>query len=323
MGEDAMTVPASGPRRVTTVHVLVTCTSRKTVTVPAEFHLGSLANLAASPEVVQEWTSRLSAPYRSATVAAEDLYAGEHWAIVRHLPASAPMHDIRLWVCSAGYGLIPAHALIRPYAAAFSGHDDRVPGGADGARWWWQALAQWEGPDPAQPRSIRELAAAHPTACFMLALSASYLAACRDDIAAAAAELHDPDRLLVISAGARRPGLLAGLIVPADARLQAVLGGTRQALNARIAAHLLRAGITGRAQATRHMTDLLALQPPVARYERKKLSDEEVTSLISGRLAQEPGMPASRMLREFRDAGYACEQQRFAELHRQVAGGGR
>jgi hypothetical protein len=305
------------------VHVVVTCTSRKTAAVPAEFRLGSLTDLAATPEAVWGWIARLSGPVGAARMPAEDLYAGEHWAVARQLPESAAAHDTMLWVCSAGYGLIRARAPIRPYGAAFSGHEDRVPGGADGARRWWQALAQWEGPEPGQPRSIRELAAAKPTASFMFALSAAYLDACRDDIIAAAAELHDPDRLVVISAGTRGPGVLAGLMVPADARLQAVLRGTRQALNARIAAHLLGAGITSCAQATRHMTELLTLQPPVARYERKKLSDEEVTMMISGRLAQEPGMPASRMLREFRDAGYACEQQRFAALHRRVAGGGR
>jgi hypothetical protein len=115
--------------------------------------------------------------------------------------------------------------------------------------------------------------------------------------------------------------VLTGLIVPADARLQSVVGGTRQALNARIAARLLRAGITSRADGTRHMADLLAGQPPVARYERKKLSDEEVIAMITDRLDRGHVVSASRMLREFRDAGYACEQRRFAELHRHVAGG--
>jgi hypothetical protein len=305
------------------VHVVVTCSNRKTAAVSPERRLGSLTDLAVTWAAVREWIARLSDPDGAAHLAAEDLYAGEHWSVARQLRRSAAAHDTQLWVCSAGYGLIRTEALIRPYAAAFSGHEDRVPGGADGARRWWQALAQWEGPEPGQPRSIRELAAAKPTASFILALSAAYLDACRDDITAAAAELHDPDRLLVISAGARGLGVLDGLMVPADARLQAVLGGTRQALNARIAVRLLGAGITSRAQAIGHMAGLLARQPPVARYERKKLSDEEVTMMITGRLAVEPGMPASRMLREFRDAGYACEQQRFAALHHRAAGGGR
>jgi len=109
-------------------------------------------------------------------------------------------------------------------------------------------------------------------------------------------------------------------MVPADARLQRFLGGTRQALNARIAAYLLSDGISSRAEATQSMMRLLAQQAPLTRYERKKLSDREVTEMIACRLAQAPGTSASRLLREFRDAGYACEQQRFAGLYRATAG---
>jgi hypothetical protein len=223
-------------------------------------------------------------------------------------------------VCSAGYGLIPATAQIRPYSATFSGQQDCVPGGISGARRWWQTLTGWAGPAPGQPRSIRELAASDPSASFLLALSAAYVQACRDDITAAARQLAHPDRLMVISAGTRNGGPLTGLMVPTDARLQAATGGTRQALNIRIAALLLAAGITSRAEATCYLAELLAAQPPVPRYERKQLSDNEVVEMIVRRLAQESGMSASKMLREFRDAGYACEQQRFAGLHRQVAG---
>jgi hypothetical protein len=243
--------------------------------------------------------------------------------IARGLSGQVRYAQTRLWVCSAGYGLIPAAARIHPYAATFSGRSDRVPGGADGGRRWWHAVSGWEGPAPGEPRSISSLAAADLSACFLVALSASYLDACRDDIAAAAGLVPEPDTFMVISAGARFPGSLGAAMVPADARLQAFLGGTRQALNARIAAYLLSSGISSRTEAAHCMTRLLAEQPPVTRYERKQLSDQEVTEMIIGRLAQSPGTSASRMLREFRDAGYACEQQRFAELHHQVIGAGR
>ena len=129
---------------------------------------------------------------------------------------------------------------------------------------------------------------------------------------AASSLVRDPDRFVVVSAGARDPGLLAHVMVPADARLQALLGGTRQALNARIAAHLLSAGIIGRADASRHLARLLAQQPSFPRYERKKLSDAEVLALIADGLARSPGASASRLLRQFRDAGYACEQHASA-----------
>ena len=317
-----MTATANSAARPGTVHVVVTCANRKTVPVPAGLRLDSVPRRSGAGRA-REWIRRLTGLAGVPFTAARDLYAGEHWMIARGLPGAAGQAQVRLWVCSAGYGLIPADAQVRPYAATFSGPEDRVPGGADGARQWWQALAGWEGPAPGQPRSITSLAAADPSASFLLALSAAYLDACRDDITDAATQVADPDTFMVISAGARFPGSTAGVMVPASARLQSCLGGTRQALNIRIAAHLLSAGISSRADASRYLTQLITEQPPIRRYERKKLTDQEVRDMIAQRLAQEPGMSASRLLREFRDSGYACEQQRFGQLHRLVAGGTR
>lgn len=317
-----MTAHTGVSARPRTVHVVVTCTSRKTLPVPPALRLDNLPSLGTAPRA-REWAARLAGISSTPLIAAQDLYAGEHWTIARGLAARARYDRARLWVCSAGYGLIPAETQIRPYAATFSGGSDRVHGGADGARQWWHALSSWAGPAPGQPRSIRSLAAADRSASFLLALSASYLDACRDDIAAAAGEVADPDTFMVISAGARFPESAGVVMVPADARLQGLLGGTRQALNARIAGYLLSAGISSRAEATQRMTRLLAEQSPVTRYERKKLSDQEVTEMIACRLAQAHGTSASRLLREFRDAGYACEQQRFASLYRATAGAGR
>jgi hypothetical protein len=304
------------------VHVIVTCTNRKTMSIPTALRLDNVPGCGTEARA-QEWVARLAGTSSTPLIAAQDLYAGEHWMIARGLPGRARHAQVRLWICSAGYGLIPADSLIRPYAATFSGGSDRVPGAGVGARQWWHALACWEGPTQGEPRSICSLAASDPSACLLLALSAPYLDACRDDVAAAAGLVAESDTFMVISAGARPAGSIGAATVPADARIQTFLGGTRQALNARIAAHLLSAGITSRAEARRCMTQLLAEQPPVTRYERKQLSDQEVTEMIVGRLAQVPGMSASRLLREFRDAGYACEQQRFGRLHRQVVGAGR
>lgn len=314
-----MTAPAVDAHVNGRVHVVVTCTNRKTLPVPPGFRLASNTGRTAD-EAARAWIARISRADSTPAIPAADLYAGEHWMIARQL-SGLSTGEVRLWVCSAGYGLISVAARIRPYSAAFSGQQDRVPGGTDGARQWWEALARWEGPEAGQPRSLRELTASDSSARFVLALSAAYLDACRNDIIDAVMEMPDPDRLLVISAGSKSTGRLADLMVPADARLQAELGGTRQALNTRIAARLLAQGLTSRAEATRYLTRMLADQPPIRRYARKQFRDEEVREIIAGHLAQEPGTPASRMLREFRDAGFACEQQRFARLHRQVTGG--
>jgi hypothetical protein len=314
-----MTTPERWPNWPQTVHVIVTCTNRKTLPVAPILRLGNVRGRGTVSRA-REWTARLAGMSSSPLIAAQDLYAGEHWTIARSLPGRARHARVKLWVCSAGYGLIPADALVHPYAATFSSGSDRVPGGAYGARQWWDALTGWEGPAPREPRSIRSLVAADRSASFLLALSASYLDACLDDLAAAAGEVADLDTFMVISAGTRLPRSGGVVMVPADARLQELLGGTRQALNARLAAQLLSAGISSRAEAANWTMRLLAEQPPITRYERKKLSDQEVTEMITRSLAQSPQRSASRLLREFRDAGYACEQQRFAGLYRAVTG---
>ena len=161
--------------------------------------------------------------------------------------------------------------------------------------------------------------ATDPAAVFMFVLSKNYLRACGADIAAACEYITDLDRFLIVSAGARLQGDLAAFAVPADARLQAHFGGTRRALNARIGADLLSTGIRNKEEAARYLERLLAAQPPIPRYDRMKQSDREILDIIARRLSQAPTTSANRMLREFRDAGLACEQHRFTRLYRSAA----
>jgi hypothetical protein len=202
---------------------------------------------------------------------------------------------------------MPYHATLTP------GQTDSVPG--DSASWWAE-LGECPGPAPGRPRTVRALVAENQTAVFMFVLSKNYLRACGADIAAARAGISDLNQLLIVSAGAPAQGEMADNLVPADARLQARFGGTRRALNARIGAHLLSAGVRSMDEASDHMGRLLAAQSPIPRYDRKRQSDREVLDRIGERLAQDPALSANRLLREFRDAGLACEQHRFTRLFR-------
>jgi len=304
---------------ITTVHMIVTCSNRKTRAVPGHLRLANIPG-ATTAQRARKWITRLDNEKSTLPIVARELYAGEQWAIARALPDRGLAHEkVRLWACSAGYGLIPATAPIHAYAATFTtGHADSVTGKT--AR-WWQALGDWSGPDPAQPRTIRALAEADPGAVFMLMLSPPYMQACQDDITAACEMISNLDRFLLISAGARKLRDLAAILVPSDARLQHCLGGSRQALNVRVGESLLAAGIRSHTDASAYLSNLLRAQPPIKRYDRKKLSDEEVMSLIRDGLARSPGASASRLLREFRDEGSACEQERFGQLHQKLTGG--
>jgi len=305
------------PERLTTVHVVVTCANRKSLPIPSHLQLGEVPGSSAI-ERVRKWIARLADTGSAPQVPAFDLYAGEHWSVARRFSAHAlPGEEIQLWACSAGYGLIPAEARIMPYHATLTPNQaDSVPGETAS---WWTWLSEWSGPSPEYPRSIRALIASDPTAVFMFVLSKNYLRACGEDIAAGSEHVADPNRLLIVSAGARLQGDLAVFAVPADARLQAQFSGTRRALNARIGSYLLSEGIRGRSEATADLTRLLAAQPPIPRYDRKKQTDREILDLIAQRVAQTPATSANRLLREFRDAGLACEQHRFSRLYRTVA----
>jgi hypothetical protein len=307
--------PYSGRR--TSVHVIVTCANRKSLPIPSHLQLGEVSDSSAV-ERVRTWIARLTDTSGAPQVPAFDLYAGEHWSVARKFKDyERTGEEIRLWACSAGYGLIPVEAQIMPYHATLTPNQaDSVPGDTSS---WWRWLNEWPGPAPEYPRSIQALAASDPTAVFMFVLSKNYLRACGEDIAAGSEYIADQDRLLIVSAGARLQGDLAAFAVPADARLQAQFSGTRRALNARIGAHLLAAGIRGKSEATANLTQLLMAQPPIPRYDRKKQTDFEILDLITQRLSQTPATSASRLLREFRDVGLACEQHRFSRLYHTAA----
>src|SRR5581483_4449120 len=106
------------------------------------------------------WIRRLEAATGDA-VAADLLYAGDHWRVVRSLREVARRKHLalRTYVCSAGYGLLSVDALVHSYAATFAaGHDDSVTRGigtgeaSAARRAWWRELGGWAGPRRETPR---------------------------------------------------------------------------------------------------------------------------------------------------------------------------
>jgi hypothetical protein len=302
------------------VQLVVACANRKTQPVPDPLRLRNIVDANPAGRAAR-WIDELERSTEP-TVPARQLYAGEHWQVVRGLESTAAAAglDGSLWVCSAGYGLVSADAPLRPYAATFAtGHPDSVSADPRNRPRWWASLADWKGPVPSAPRTLRELARSQPHSVFLVALSSAYLAACTNDLLELADELVSPEHLTIISTGSSG-GPLAHHLAPATAQLQPMLGGTRQSLNARILAYLLRE----QAAALTHtyiqevLGGLVAVAPPLARYERASRTDQQVRMFIRRRLSREPEVTASRLLREFRDLGNACEQGRFAALYRAV-----
>ena len=265
-------------------------------------------------------------------MAAIDIYLGDHWTGVLTLIRRAEQlgWDAKLWIASAGYGLIPGNAPIVPYAATFTnGHPDSVAVMAGmntrtEVREWWKALAELPGPLSGAPRSIRDLVKSSPDSAFLLVQSATYLEAMVDDIVEAKNSISNPDRLVIVSGtGASSARALASNWVPSQEVFRGELGGTCTSLNPKVARCLIEkcAGRPWSAEFLRRFANVWAATlPPLDKPSRSPMTDIEVIKFIRTEIASTPEISHSSLLRKLRNSNQACEQKRFRDIFRSVQG---
>ncbi|MBZ4418757.1 hypothetical protein [Myxococcus sp. RHSTA-1-4] len=314
-----------------TLHIIASCTDRKRQPVPEPLRLRAV-KVDGIEARARAWCERLSDDRYDAFEAGA-LYAGAHWSVVLGLPEVARARGFKpqLWVASAGYGLIPAHAVIRPYSATFArGHDDSVVknaasrDSADQLRMWWKVLSRHEGPSARHARSINELAAEGPRASILVVASPLYVTALAEDLARAVQQLVVPERLLIVSTPSPlAKGPLAPHWIPSSAHHQKRLGGSKLSLHARVAREIIEQTPSERFDAhsvRRKYQRLIARSAPPLVHQRTPMSDAEVHSFIRDALrAGEKSWSAS--LRRLRAGGQACEQSRFKRLFLEVREG--
>lgn len=285
--------------------VLVTCTYRKSL--PADDRLLA-RNLPSSGVDARgrTWRSRLTKA--TSTRPLRQLYQGDTWAQVAILSGAAERagYTPRVLVASAGLGLRELDHLGPGYGATFSpGADDLVARAEDHPRWW---------------RSLRELPGALSLTEALrgraiMVLSAPYAVALRGDLCEAAT---GGGEFLLIGGAADVPGVTR---LPADRGLRNELGGTAGSLSLRMATRWLER-LNGRELTSRSaMQSWRSWASSVRRpdvWDRRPMTDTQVSSAIRGLLDEQPDLSRTRALRQLRDSGRACEQRRFADLFAQV-----
>lgn len=306
------------------VNIIVTCTKSKTLSPPSECMARSLPKGTVG-ERAEEWVRRLKR--HADGISAGNLYCGDHWHIVRKLASSR--FKIRTWVCSAGYGLIGIADRIAAYSATFTAnHPDSVCRriidlqGGKAAAAWWKCLASWPGPSRQAPRNLAQMVQAYPKSPLIVVASERYLDALQEDLEVASRLLTDHQNLMIISAGTKSLGGLNRFLIPCDARLQPLLGGTRGSLNIRLAQKVLTEArslprLAGLKQLCRKT---LEKQAPAPVYNRRPMTDVQVCAYIRKELKRHATLTHTPMLRGLRDRGFACEYSRFSALYLQVRG---
>lgn len=316
------------------IDLVVTCTDRKAVAPEPELRVRALPASGGVPSA-STWLHRLAkAPQNHL---ARDLYQGEMWSCALDLEAAAAevrgAAGVRLWVVSAGFGLVSANDYIASYAATFaSPSPDFVGGTAVGsdatlaAQDWWHHLINLKS--RGAPRSLEELARS-AEGDVLVVLSNSYVRACLGDLVRA---VRANEALTVISPSAQRFPQLRDAAPPFDARLlttdddrltgvaRPIARGTRMSLNLRVARLLVEhcgADAVRRDLTSSYLSRLTAAQPPLRRFTRDAMTDAQVTKFITDALAQE-SVSKTSLLQRLRSDGMQCEQKRFGRLYGEV-----
>jgi hypothetical protein len=310
------------------INIIVTCTKRKHLPPSAGLRLRDIRT-EDMDEGFATWVQHLSTSKSKPTIARE-LYAGDHWTVVKTLEevASSSGLEALVWVCSAGYGLIALDTKIKPYSATFSVNDaDTVckwstPDSSKNlSRLWWQLHTQWSGPNELQPRSVKDIAAKYPDSPILVVASQPYLKAILEDVRMALRTLHDTQLLCVISAGTNSILSIDSNLLPCNATLQAEVGGSLNSLNARLARTILSElgeNIFKVSNLRAQFSARIATTPPLDKSKRKIMRDSEVQNFILAALKENPRVSWTRALSKFRESGSACSQERFAFLFKHV-----
>jgi hypothetical protein len=308
------------------LHVVVSCKSRKTVDIPTRLRMSGVRSVALNDRV-RDWVDRLES-FPAKRIPASRLYAGDHWKVVLRIPeASAGQLEVKLWVVSAGYGLVASDTPLKPYSATFiRSHADAIaPAGSEySARDWWRELSEWKPEGHSQPRTLAKLAAdlASDRDVLLLALSEPYAQALRHDIGEA--ERNAPGRVALVSVGLASAGDISApqSLLPVEARLKQSVGGAMQGVNGRIAERIVRehGAWFPRVERLRGLVrDWVEVAPALPRYDRAEQTDDDVREFIRECARLGVATSKSAALRALRDSGRACEQGRFGRLYREVS----
>ena len=300
---------------------VVNCVHRKTIQSDQEM---SISNYSSNPNsLLRNWIARISKP-KSNLRAAVDLYAGANWNIVKNTISQLP--QIELWIVSAGYGLIRSDTEIESYQATFQsdsdnyvGKDYEESGIYDSDQVWWSKLNEWKGPVEEMERSFKSLLLNNPDTPIMISLSRKYFNAVSNDLKTAIEHFPQREKLFLLASGTL-PERLVPFHIPIHSRYTRKFNNTTYTINFRTASEILT-------NFDSHKFDFPTVRQIIAKdfetlsdletYKRKPGTDSEILKIIDDLKKVTPNHSHSRLLRIFRDHGYACEQSRFRDLYNQ------
>jgi hypothetical protein len=284
--------------------VVVACSDLKTIAPESRLCLRTVEGRI--DERIRTWRERTGVA--DGSISACKLYKGQHW----HAAMSAASRcramgwDVRLWIASAGYGLIEESALVSAYSATFaSGHSDSVwRGPRDGVRVptlaiWWSELASGRFVDLAVDTSGPVIVVA----------GADYVDALRNDLETLRTNVQASARVSVVSTSCTH-----ALALRYTAEISGTLRCTLGALNATLFAALADTADTHNfcREKMQSWLEVNLGHSRRPRPNRRSVTDAELARQVRRMRRRDPDISRSSALRTLRTSGIACSQARFA-----------
>ena len=275
----------------------MSCTNGKTLPAAPTLLLRSVE---AGPDRLGSWMTAVNTSVER--IPLRQLYKGQQWQSALGLERAAVSlgYDVKLWVASAGLGLVPVDHLAPAYGATFGSGPDSVGDTIMVRRGWWTGLAVSAGASVlGQVRAECDQ--------LMVVSSPTYLNVLAPDLRTVA------DEALAVVSSAQ----VDGLDVVLSSGLRSALGGSALSQNARAAGQFLRlcrgtsvgASAAGRAWAGWREDRVAATRRP-----GRRLQDSDVRRFVLRELTASPGS-RTVLLQRLRASGWACEQSRFAKQY--------
>ncbi len=298
------------------MHFIVSCTARKCVPVSRSLNAATIR----APDLrsfARTWAARLASAPRPCL--AESMYGGAGTYAAK---SAAELLGAGLFFLSAGLGWVSGRRAIPSYNLTLgsSGPSPLAQVGHGTPADWWEALGEF-----VQPNRHRLTARFPPGEEAVLALSKPYLSMLQRELATLDRRALQRFTLLV-TCDVTLPTHLSERVIRYDARLghsPLGFGGAQVSAPQRALRHY--AAIRAAHQRSRSVAALralvdhdLALAKPPSMARRTPTDDTTLRKRITLALRDAPAS-SSALLKRFRAAGIACEQQRFANLYRSVA----
>ena len=324
-----------------TLHLIVTCVAQKKSSRLVSI-LDPQINNGTVEEVFEQWQKLLNSS-KIPKEKAESLYKGSLWNSYMKLWGliRSRVEHSELWIISAGYGLINGSKKIIPYDVTFQDSKFETPSifkkinkinsinkspKQDVLKKWW-SLHTFHRED-SEIKSLSDLLIKSPKEdYFLFVLGKDYLEAISEDLLFGLDKRKFIEHIAVVSnnVNAPTPKKIKRNWLFANNKFINLPGTQSTTINSDIAIKLMMnlfksGGLKNWSisEFNNYLMNLSSKLPNLKKYDREKKTDSEIKKFILSRIKKEH-ISCSKLHREYRISGMACEQKRFGQLYKEVS----